>query len=157
MLVWLIGVSCLPDLVWAVPHRLPEAVHQLEAAVERIPERLPAEADMPAAFPARCEVPWPLPYRVGSGHQVDLAGKTAEPLPLGNNQIQTGNEGRWIGVLIYAAYYQPKAWAMRLAESDGLAELTDSVQHNCIEEHDAGLDVFVPVVPQKHPGYATYT
>ena len=155
-LLGLFGLLSLPCSVWGMPSEVVDALRHFDAGVDRLPEAIPRNHRPERGFPSRGAVEWPLPFQVGSGFSVDLRGQQAVLLPLGRNQVEGETEGRWIGVLIYAAYYQPSAWAIRLSPEDGLTELVEKVRAQCAETHDIGLDVFIPVVPQKHPGYAIF-
>ncbi|CAE7903521.1 ML4 [Symbiodinium sp. KB8] len=75
-----------------------------------------------------------------------IAQRIAYPSVMQGN----GEDGRLLGVIIFAPNYQTEIWAVHVQPDGGLAELRGSVQTLLADAFRGRLDRAVPIVPQLH-------
>ena len=157
---------------------MPDALETVRAAGEASPAPPPSDDDgetgtyyelgihewVPVAATTSQEsvphsaITWPLHPRPPQVHTYNTYHPQAVRLPLDAAGVQVTATGHWVGTIIHGPYYQAQYWAIRV-DTDLLPEratqaLLDSVLQIGDDLFDRGLDVAVPVLPQRHAGYA---
>ena len=135
-----VGISCLPCQVWAAPKEL-ALLQQLRDCVEaatdhtRVPaDTFPSPLDAATRKPA---VDSPIGACIDPPSRHDPDG-----LP----------SGEWLGITLYAPYYQTTAFGMRLESGCDLAQIHSAIRTAGRLPCDE-LDELVAVYPQVLPGY----
>ena len=174
-LCWLF-FPAMPVQVWAAPPGAPDAVNSLRTLAQRFPEGLadnnigpdpaigspiatsavgfaPRGGPFLAAGVPEC---WPTPLSQPhfSAQTVDanIARRVAYPSVISGN----GEDGRLLGVELYAPYYQTEIWAVQVPIDGNADILQRSVQTLLQDAFRGHLNQVAPLVPQRHTGSAQY-
>ena len=167
------GILCcsLPFQVWAAPPGAPEAVDALQHLAHRLPDPIPAStasrldpslgspiatASVGFAGPggpyttAAVDEHWPTALSQPSYPPQTVDRSIAQRIAYPSVMQGNGEDGRLLGVIIFAPNYQTEIWAVHVQPDGGLAELRGSVQTLLADAFRGRLDRAVPIVPQLH-------
>ena len=156
-LIRLIGFSCLPQRVFAVPGDLLVELQGLDLG------RSPHVAYDPGGdglLPEALEDPlllerWPIPFRVGNIRRAALGDNQAVRLVPGTRPDAGEGISGWLGVHVMCPFYQTEVWAVQCRRADGPDAFLREVDRLTADAFDVGLSCLVPVWPQRFIGCAT--
>ena len=77
-------------------------------------------------------------------------------LPVVEQDAQKAIQGEWLGIVVYAPYFQPRSWAAQLHPGLEVTDVMDALLGLGPELFDEGIDAIVPVNPPRYKVYAEF-
>ena len=74
----------------------------------------------------------------------------------GTPVLNNGPDGAWLGLTLFAPYFQPENWALHVPGIRQVHDLTTEVRHLLCDAFKGSFDSVAPIVPQRHSGMAMY-
>ena len=154
-----LGLAHLPCTVWAAPDGVRELAQVLNAIQSSSSHYgfIESPEDYDVSSPADLQEPlaWPVPFRIEPRPNVLLNNQLVVELKPGT-QVESDNATEWLGVVVFAPHYQPRALAVHMMHIHDSVDLIDVLCEHCADLFDPGLDCLVPLTPQRFgDGYAT--
>ena len=149
---WLCGFLSLPIQVWAAPAGLPEAIATVQALSNACPARF---VDASAAWPE----PFASPAASEPATDDDRAHKLRyERRGIGVIRHEDATRGPpdWVGVSLFAPYYQPEHWAIQLSPPATAQQAHETVMYVLQDAFHGNLNTAVPTNPQRFDGCLHY-
>ncbi|CAE7197699.1 unnamed protein product [Symbiodinium sp. CCMP2592] len=98
---------------------------------------------------------WPARFSANGHNDVHLDSLDVRRLPDEDfTRSSAANSGEWLGVIVMAPHCQPTEWAMKIQRGQGEDHFLSSVLDLGPALYQGLFDTVVPIVPQRHTGYA---